>query len=77
MMVQMLLLLFLRVLLIAQWRDWLRYSVEQITIQKKLFKVKKNNVTTKDKRPLLLFYFTDFEYVFVGWVISFIFYFLD
>ena len=32
----------------------------------------KNNVTVKDKRPSL-FYFTDFEQVFVGWLISFIF----
>ena len=33
---------------------------EEITSQKKLFKVK--NVTAKDKRPLLLFYFTDVFY---------------
>ena len=50
---------------------------KEITSQKKLFKVKKNNVTVKGKRPVLLFYFTDFEMVFVSWVISFIFSFLD
>ena len=33
----------------------------EITRQKKT-----NNVTAKDKRPLLLFYFTEFEQVFVG-----------
>ena len=31
---------------------------EEITSQKKLFKVQKKNVTAKDKRPLLLFCFT-------------------
>ena len=45
---------------------------EEITIQKKLFKVKKN-VTAKDKRPLLLFCFTDFEQVFVAGFIYFFF----
>ena len=53
---------------------------EEITkkeITKKLFKAKKNNVRAKDKRPLLLFYFTDSEQVFLTWVISFIFSFLD
>ena len=39
--------------------------------KKKLFKVKKINVTVKDKRPLLLF----IELVFDSWVISFIFHF--
>ena len=34
--------------------------------KKKLFKVKKNDVTVNDNRHLLLFYFTDFEWVFVG-----------
>ena len=43
------------------------------TRQKKLFKVKNNNVRAKGKRSLLLFCFTHFEQVFVGRVISFIF----
>ena len=47
---------------------------EEITNQKKTIQSQKNNVTSKDKRPLLLFYFTDFEQVFVGWVISFFFF---
>ena len=38
---------------------------EEITSQKELLKVKKN-VTAKNKRPLLLFCFTDFEQVFVA-----------
>ena len=50
---------------------------EEITSQKKTIQSQKNNVTSKDKRPLLLFYFTDFEQVFVGWVISFFFSVLD
>ena len=33
---------------------------------KKIFKVKKKNMTAKDKRPSFFFYFTDFEQVFVG-----------
>ena len=33
---------------------------------KKLFRVKNNNVTANDKRPLLLFYFTEFEQGFIG-----------
>ena len=39
---------------------------EEITSQNKLFKVKKDNVTGKIKRPLLLSYFIDFKQVFVG-----------
>ena len=50
---------------------------EEIFSQKNIFKVKKKKVTTKDKRPLLLFSFTDFEQVFVALVVSFIFSFLD
>ena len=53
---------------------------EEITSQKKLFKVQKKNVTAKDKRPLLLFCFTDFEQVsagFAGLQVSFIFSFFD
>ena len=43
--------------------------LEEITNQKKTIKGQKknnNNVTSKDKRPLLLFYFTDFEQVFAS-----------
>ena len=43
---------------------------EEITSQKKLFKVKKKkkkkNVAVKDKRPLLLFCITKLEQVFAG-----------
>ena len=46
---------------------------EEITSQKKLFKVQKKNVTAKDKRPLLLFCFTDFEQVFVVGFVYFFF----
>ena len=46
-------------------------EMKEITNQKKLFKVRKINVTVKDKRPLLLF----IEQVFDSWVISFIFHF--
>ena len=46
-------------------------EMKEITSQKKLFKVRKINVTVKDKRPLLLF----IEQVFDSWVISFIFHF--
>ena len=50
---------------------------EEITSKKnKLFKVKKNNLTAKDKKPSL-FYFTDFEQVFVNWVIFFVVSFLN
>ena len=45
--------------------------MKEISSQKKLFKVRKINVTVKDKRPLLLF----IEQVFDSWVISFIFHF--
>ena len=57
--------------------------MKEITSQKKIFKVKKKkrkkekNMTAKDKRLLLLLCFTDFEQVFVAWVVSFIFSFLD
>ena len=40
--------------------------MKEITSQKKLVKVKKNiyiYMTVKDKRPLLLFCFTDFEQI--------------
>ena len=45
--------------------------IEEITSQKKLFKVKKKkkkkkNVAVKDKRPLLLFCITELEQVFAG-----------
>ena len=33
---------------------------------KKTINSQKNNVAANNKRPLLLFYFTDFEKVFVG-----------
>ena len=48
---------------------------EEITSQKKLFTVKKKtkNMTPKDKRSLVLLCFTDFEQVFVAWVVLFIF----
>ena len=47
------------------------HEMKEITSQKKLFKIRKINVTVKDKRPLLLF----IEQVFDSWVISFIFHF--
>ena len=40
---------------------------------KKTIKVKNNTVTAKDKRPLLSFYLTGFEQVFVDRLICFIF----
>ena len=52
---------------------------KEITSKKKKEKPNQsqtNNVTVKDKRPSF-FYFTDFEQVFVGWLISFVFSFLD
>ena len=52
-----------------------REMKEEITSQKKLFIVKNNNVTAKDKRPFFI-YFADFEQVFVSCVISFIFFYL-
>ena len=46
---------------------------EEITSKKKqTIQSQKNNVKVKDKRPSF-FYFTDFEQVFVGWLISFVF----
>ena len=45
---------------------------EEITSQKDYLKSKKN-VTAKDKRPLLLFCFTDFEQIFVAGFVYFFF----
>ena len=50
-----------------------REMKEEITSKKrKTIRSQKNNETVKDKR-LSFFYFTDFEQVFVGLLISFIF----
>ena len=35
--------------------------MKEITNQNNAIQSQKNNVAAKDKRPLLLFYFTDFE----------------
>ena len=52
--------------------------MKEITSQKKkLFKVIKNKVTAKDKSPLLLFHFTDFEQIFVSLVISYFFFLIN
>ena len=38
---------------------------EEITSQRKTIQRQEYNMTAKDQRPLLLFYFPDFEHVFV------------
>ena len=45
---------------------------EEITSQK-IYSKSKNNATAKDKRHLLLFYFTEFDQGFFGWGTLFIF----
>ena len=54
--------------------------MKEINSQNKLFKAKKTNkhITGQRRtRDIRFFYFTDFEQVFVSWVISFIFSFRD
>ena len=46
-------------------------KIKEVTSQKKQFKVRKINVTVKDKRSLLLF----IEQFFDSWVVTFIFHF--
>ena len=46
-------------------------KIKEVTSQKKQFKVRKINVTVKDKRSLLLF----IEQFFYSWVVTFIFHF--
>ena len=54
-----------RLLLPLSQRNMYRKMKGEITSQKKTIQRQKYNVTAKDQRPLLLFYFTDFDYVFV------------